>query len=76
MNRTFDRGTLREFEMRVLFQMSPTDSSHLIDNPAASKLGLHRAFFHSEEEGRLEKFRPYGPLPIEWLQAAAARLRR
>lgn len=68
LNRTFDRQTLREFELRVLFQMSATDSSNLIDSPLASKLGIHRALFHSEEQGRLEKFRPYG-LPSEsWLE--------
>jgi len=42
--------TLREFEMRVVFQMSAGDSSGLIDSPLASKLGMHRAFFHSEEQ--------------------------
>jgi hypothetical protein len=69
LNRTFDRQTLREFELRILFQMSATDSSNLIDTPLASKLGLHRALFHSEEQGKLEKFRPYG-LPSEsWLQS-------
>jgi DNA segregation ATPase FtsK/SpoIIIE-like protein len=68
LNRTFDRQSLREFELRVLFQMSATDSSNLIDTPLASKLGLHRALFHSEEQGKLEKFRPYG-LPSEsWLE--------
>ena len=46
--------------MRVLFQMSPTDSGHMLDAPAASKLGAHRALFPSEEQNRLEKFRPYG----------------
>ncbi|HLJ95351.1 MAG TPA: FtsK/SpoIIIE domain-containing protein [Gemmataceae bacterium] len=67
LNRAFDRQTLREFELRVLFQMSATDSSNLIDTPLASKLGIHRALFHSEEQGRMEKFRPYG-LPAEpWL---------
>jgi hypothetical protein len=30
-------------------------------------LGLHRALFVSEEEGRSEKFRPYGPPPEAWL---------
>jgi hypothetical protein len=65
--RALDRSAMREFNLRVLFQMSPSDSSTLIDSPLASKLGLHRAYFHSEEEGRLEKFRPYG-LPAEnWL---------
>jgi hypothetical protein len=67
VNRCFDRQSMREFEMRVLFQMSVTDSSNLIDTPVASKLGMHRALFYSEEQGRLEKFRPYG-LPTEnWL---------
>ncbi|MFO0908345.1 MAG: FtsK/SpoIIIE domain-containing protein [Isosphaeraceae bacterium] len=68
LNRTFDRQSLREFEMRVLFQMSANDSSTLIDSPVASRLGPNRALYFSEEEGRLEKFRPYG-LPTEtWLE--------
>ena len=37
LNRTFDRQTLREFEIRVLFQMSANDSSTLIDIPAAEQ---------------------------------------
>src|SRR5262249_15366998 len=57
--RTLERQTMREFELRVLFQMSAADSSNLIDSPLASKLGAHRALFQSEEEGRLEEFRPY-----------------
>jgi DNA segregation ATPase FtsK/SpoIIIE, S-DNA-T family len=67
LTRTLDRQAMREFELRVLFQMSTADSSNLIDTPAASKLGLHRALYHSEEEGRLEKFRPYGWPTDEWL---------
>ena len=39
LNRYFTHQILREFEMRVLFQMSPTDSGHMLDTPAASKLG-------------------------------------
>ena len=50
--------------MRVLFQMSAADSSNLIDIPVASKLGVNRALFHSEDRGQPEKFRPYG-LPSE-----------
>jgi DNA segregation ATPase FtsK/SpoIIIE, S-DNA-T family len=73
--RTVDRATLREFELRVLFQMSVTDSSNLIDSPLASKLGLYRAYFHSEEQGRLEKFRPYGIPPEEWLSVVREQLR-
>jgi DNA segregation ATPase FtsK/SpoIIIE, S-DNA-T family len=67
LNRTFDRQALREFEMRALFQMSANDSSTLIDAPAASRLGPNRALYFSEEEGRLEKFRPYGLPADEWL---------
>jgi hypothetical protein len=73
--RTVDRQGMREFEMKVLFQMSATDSGMLIDSPAASKLGLHRALFHSEERGQPEKFRPYGLPAAEWLDWARARLR-
>jgi hypothetical protein len=67
LNRICDHQMLREFEMRVLFQMSPTDSGHLIDAPHASKLGPRRAYFASEEQNRLEKFRPYGLPPETWL---------
>jgi S-DNA-T family DNA segregation ATPase FtsK/SpoIIIE len=59
VERAMDRQTTREFDHRVLFQMNATDSSVLIDNPAASTLGLHRALFSSEETGSIEKFRPY-----------------
>jgi hypothetical protein len=76
VNRALDRAGLREFEMRVLFQMSAADSSTLIDTPIASKLGLHRALFYTEEIGQPEKFRPYG-LPDEgWLRGLADRLGR
>jgi hypothetical protein len=67
LTRTVDRQSLREFELRVLFQMSAADSSTLIDSPLASKLGVHRALFCSEEQGKIEKFRPYGPPPEEWI---------
>jgi DNA segregation ATPase FtsK/SpoIIIE, S-DNA-T family len=68
LTRTLDRQSLREFELRVLFQMSANDSSTLIDSPLASKLGIHRALFCSEEQGKLEKFRPYGLPAGEWLE--------
>ena len=75
LNRTFDRQTLREFDMRVLFQMSGSDSSHLIDLPLAAKLGPHLALYHNEDEGRLEKFRPYSFPSGEWLTWVARQLR-
>ena len=55
--------------------MSANDSSTLIDNPAAGKLGEHRALFFSEEEGKLEKFRPYAYPDDEWLASVRQQLR-
>jgi hypothetical protein len=75
LNRTFTHQQLREFEMRVLFQMSPTDSGALLDSPVASKLGRNRAIFSSEEQNRLEKFRPYGLPAKEWIEQAGAALK-
>jgi len=74
LNRAVDRQGLREFEMRVLFQMSAADSSNLIDSPVASKLGLHRALFYTEDQGRVEKFRPYGSPQDAWLDEMRQRL--
>jgi len=59
LERTFERNTLREFDFRTLFQMSATDSSNLIDTTLANKLGQNRALFYSEEQGIMEKLRPY-----------------
>jgi hypothetical protein len=68
IERTFDRGTMREFDHRILFQMSAADSSNLIDSPTANKLGYHRALAYSEELGTMEKFRPYALPPKAWLE--------
>lgn len=70
LQRTFDRQTLREFEMRVLFQMSANDSSTLMDAPTAARLGAHRALYYTEDQGKLEKFRPYGLPNPDWLWTA------
>jgi hypothetical protein len=76
LQRTLDRQSMRELSLRVVFQMNVSDSSNLIDNPLASKLGLHRALFFNEEDGRLDKFRPYS-LPSEaWLRRVEEQLRR
>jgi hypothetical protein len=60
--------------MRVLFQMNATDSSSLMDAPDASKLGVHRAVFYDEGQGRAEKFRPYGLPAGDWLAAVKRQL--
>ncbi len=73
MNRTLDRQGMKEFENRILFQMSANDSSTLIDTPAGSKLGENRALYYSEEANRIEKFRPYGVPEAEWLDEVKKR---
>ena len=73
LNRTLDRQGMKEFENRILFQMSSNDSSTMIDTPAASKLGENRALYYSEEENRIEKFRPYGLPEAEWLDQVKQR---
>lgn len=75
IERTFDRGMMREFDHRVLFQMSSNDSSNLIDSPAANKLGFFRALLYSEEQGVMEKFRPYGMPDRGWLMDMGKTLR-
>jgi DNA segregation ATPase FtsK/SpoIIIE, S-DNA-T family len=74
VNRFLDRQGLRDFEMRVLFQMNATDSSNLMDSPDASRLGVHVAIFYDESQGRMEKFRPYGLPTSEWLSEVKKQL--
>jgi len=74
LNRTLERRVMREFGMRAIFQLSADDSSRLIDGPLASKLGIHRALLYNEDEGRLEKFRPFDIPSESWLAAVSARL--
>jgi hypothetical protein len=75
IERTLDRGSMREFDNRVLFQMSANDSSNLIDSPAANKLGMFRALAYSEEQGTVEKFRPYALMPPAFLDEVRTKLR-
>ncbi len=74
IDRTLDRNSMREFDNRVLFQMSAADSSNLIDSPMANKLGFHRALLFSEELGIMEKFRPYALPSKDWLQGVREKL--
>ncbi|MCF7730529.1 MAG: ATP-binding protein [Akkermansiaceae bacterium] len=75
VSRWIPRKTLGEFEMRILFQMSANDSANLIDSPAASTLGMHRALFHNEHYGTLETFRPYALPDATWLEETAEKLK-
>lgn len=74
LNRTLERRAVREFGMRVVFQMSAEDSTSLIDVPLASKLGIHRGLLSNEDEGRIEKFRPFDIPSEQWLADVSARL--
>ncbi len=74
LHRTWERQTLREFEHRVVLQMSANDSSALIDTPVASRLGANRALLYSGEEEALEKFRPYRWPSAAWLERVRRRL--
>jgi hypothetical protein len=69
LQRSFDRQTMREFDLRVLLQMSQSDSSSLIDLPVAAKLGPQRAIFFTEDQGRVEKFRPYALPTPAWVRS-------
>ena len=75
LNRWLERQSLADLSYRVLFQMSATDSSNLMDSPAAAQLGPHRAMFYNEDQGTAERFRPYGLPSVEWLHDAAEWLR-
>jgi hypothetical protein len=68
VNRFLGRKTLTEFEMRVLFQMSASDSASLVESPDASTLGLHRALYYNDREGYTEIFRPYARPGNEWIE--------
>lgn len=76
VQRWLDRQHLRDIEMRVLFPMSPADSSNLMDSPAAAQLGANRAIFYSEQTGTAEKFRPYSLPDDEWLTWVKHQLRQ
>jgi hypothetical protein len=76
VSRWIARKSLGEFEMRVLFQMSANDSANLIDSPAASTLGMHRALFHNEHYGTLETFRPYALPDDAWLEQTGQMLKQ
>ena len=76
LSRWMNNSTLREIEMRLAYQMNAADSSNLIDSPAASKLGGHRALLYLRETGRVEKLRPYAIPSPDWLEWVAAEFQK
>ena len=76
VSRWIDRQSMNDLALRVLFQMSATDSANLMDSPEASRLGVHRAILYNEEQGEFEKFRPYGLPTADWLAWVKERLQQ
>jgi hypothetical protein len=74
VDRWFSRQSLKELELRIAFQMNASDSSNLIDSPAAARLGTHRALLYREETGTAEKFRPYGVPAASWWDGVRQRM--
>ncbi len=72
--RCLDRQGLRDFALRVAFQMNNSDSTTLIDSPIAGKLGPYAALYYNEQLGRIDKFRPYGLPEYNWLAWAVGQL--
>jgi len=75
LTRWFSLQTQREFDRKVAFRMNGNDSSNLIDTPAATRLGVHRALLYRGESGAIEKFRPYAAPLAEWITWAGNRFR-
>jgi hypothetical protein len=78
LERAMDRGAIREFGLRVMMQMSASDSTMLMDSSAASSLGANRAIMADEVSGLIQKFRPFDVpsedavrISIERLQSGA-----
>jgi DNA segregation ATPase FtsK/SpoIIIE, S-DNA-T family len=67
LERTVERGVVREFGARVVLQMNAADSTALIDSPGAGSLGRGRAILHLVETGGIEKFRCFALPGADWL---------
>ncbi|MEM9083622.1 MAG: ATP-binding protein, partial [Planctomycetota bacterium] len=68
LERMLGRSGAAHFEARILMQMSQSDSISLMDAPAASRLGLHRALLYHEQSGSQERFRPYVRPSTKWVR--------
>jgi S-DNA-T family DNA segregation ATPase FtsK/SpoIIIE len=59
LSRWLPRNALRDIEIRVLMQMSASDSNQLIDSSAANRLDRYVLLVHDDADGKAVKFRPY-----------------
>ena len=77
MTRFLGRKTLSEFEMRVLFQMSASDSASLIDDrPTPARSACIARLYYNDREGYTEIFRPYALPGNEWIEEIAGLMAR
>ncbi len=59
INRWISRQSLRDIELRILMQMSSSDSNQLIDSNAANRLDRYVVLIQDDVEGKPVKFRPF-----------------
>jgi len=57
--RWISRPSLRDLELRILMQMSASDSNQLIDSNAANRLDRYVVLIQDDIEGKPIKFRPF-----------------
>ncbi len=74
LERCVDRQSMRSFDQRAIFQLGATDSSSLIDSPAASNLGPNRGLLYRDDRGTIEKFRPWSLPGESWLAGIGLRM--
>ncbi|MFN5316626.1 MAG: FtsK/SpoIIIE domain-containing protein [Planctomyces sp.] len=67
--RWLSSSLLREFDSRIAFRMNQTDSSSLIDTPAAAMLGQGRAILYRDRTGTATPFRPFAWPTHNWLSS-------
>lgn len=57
--RWISRPAMRDIELKILMQMSTSDSNQLIDSGVANRLDPHVVLLHDDIEGKVVKFRPF-----------------
>ena len=70
--RWLSNSLLREFDSRIAFRLNQTDSSSLIDTPAASTLTPGRAILYRDQTGSADRFRPFSWPTEAWLRSIPA----
>jgi hypothetical protein len=71
-----ERRSLKEFTMRVAFQMTEDESRYLLNDTMASKLKIGQAVFYDDDNSTTEKFRPYAIPEKEWIKKVGEQLQQ